>query len=74
MTKESVIWQYPAANWTEANVPVDEALQSSKIYDHSFLQILEIIGNFVDFLTLFGPAYFDVSAKPTPLEAGLHLV
>ena len=53
---------------------VDEALQSSKIYDHSFLQILEIIGNFVDFLTLFGPAYFDVSAKPTPLEAGLHLV
>ena len=40
---------------------VDEALQSSKIYDHSFLQILEIIGNFVDFLTLFGPAYFDVS-------------
>ena len=28
---------------------VDEALQSWKIYDNSFLQILEIIGNLVDF-------------------------
>ena len=72
--EESVIRQYPAANWTEANVPVDKALQSSKIYDHSFLQILEIIGNPVDFFISSHIKLASFSSSLTLLEAGHHLV